>query len=262
MLWTCCSHWTDQLSWVELSWVGRCDHSKNPTQLNWTKIASFRSVAKFWTCCEHVVVTKLASCVELSRVESGCQGAMWSRPYTTVARWHRTHIPRSEQHIREVHHIMNLKIVQNTRTGRQSCVKRANWTCFDLLWSCCTTTGVWAKTSEPVVDKTLDMLLCKQSIVPFVREAFHFLLGWLRSFFKFLSAISRQIIKPEQGERSPLTSPFFPFFPYLPLSFPPSPPLSYLRSRPQKSSYEVYGSAVSPPPTGVWGDKRFGAFFP
>ena len=33
----CCCHWADQLSWVELSRVGRCDHSKSSTQLNWTK---------------------------------------------------------------------------------------------------------------------------------------------------------------------------------------------------------------------------------
>ena len=44
-----CGHWTDQLSWNELSRVGSGDVI---TQLSWTKIASFLSVVKFSTCSE------------------------------------------------------------------------------------------------------------------------------------------------------------------------------------------------------------------
>ena len=38
--------------WLRHWGRGLCDHSKNSTQLNWTKIVSFLSVVKFWTCSE------------------------------------------------------------------------------------------------------------------------------------------------------------------------------------------------------------------
>jgi len=60
------------------------------------------------------------------------------------------------------------------------------------------------------------------------------------------------------GVNQPLGSPPFPFLPSpfpLPLRLPPSLPLSFsppLEVGPLKSSYGVWGSAVSSP-SGVWG---------
>ena len=61
---------------IQLSWIGRCDHSKNSSTRQKSRLLS---VLKFWACSQLHDWQKTGDFCPCSWVESGRARAMWSR---------------------------------------------------------------------------------------------------------------------------------------------------------------------------------------